>query len=51
MSENRKKHDAEFRVGALGIVEDTDESITAVVRDLQGFQGSVCCADNFGCHA
>ena len=40
MSEKRKKYDAEFREGAVRIVEETRKPIAQVARDLGVFQGS-----------
>lgn len=34
MSEKRTKHDAEFREGAVRIVEETGKTVAAVARDL-----------------
>jgi len=41
MSENRKKYDAEFREGAVRIVEETGKSIAAVARDLDVNEGTL----------
>jgi len=34
MSEKRKKYDAEFRLGAVRIVEETRKPIAQLARDL-----------------
>src|SRR5690625_3247687 len=41
MSENRKKYDAEFREGAVRIVEETGKSIAAVARELDVNEGTL----------
>ena len=41
MSEKRTKYDAEFREGAVRIVEETGKSIAAVARDLGVNEGTL----------
>ena len=41
MSEKRTKYDAEFREGAVRIVEETGKSVAAVARDLGVNEGTL----------
>lgn len=41
MSEKRIKYDAEFREGAVRIVEETGKSVAAVARDLSVNEGTL----------
>ncbi len=41
MSETRKKYDAEFRQGAVRIVEETKKTIAQVARDLGVNEGTL----------
>jgi transposase len=41
MSEKRKKYDAEFRQGAVRIVEETRKPIAQVARDLGVNEGTL----------
>lgn len=41
MPEKRKKYDREFREGAVGIVEETNEPIAQVARDLGVNEGTL----------
>ena len=41
MPEKRNKYDAEFREGAVRIVEDTVKSVAAVARDLGVNEGTL----------
>jgi len=41
MPETRKKHDREFRQGAVRIVEETGKSIAVVARDLGANEGTL----------
>jgi len=41
MSETRKKYDAEFRQGAIRIVEETKKPIAQVARDLGVNEGTL----------
>ena len=41
MSDNRKKYDAEFREGAVRIVEETKKPIAVIARDLGVNEGTL----------